>query len=54
MFDEKDWKCLDPERFNIIIVDEYDVTVMSQNTGHYRYVYCTDVPGDMACIFSYA
>lgn len=50
MFDAKDLECLDPEYFNIIMADEYDVTVMSRKTGHYWYVHCTGAPGDMACI----
>lgn len=35
MFDANDLACLDPEYFNIISVNEYDVKVMSRNTGHY-------------------
>lgn len=50
MFDAKDLECLDPKYFSIIMANEYDVTVMSRNTGHYWYVHCTGVPGDMACI----
>ena len=50
MFDVKDLESLDPGYFNIIMANEYDVTVMSRNTGHYWYVHCTGVPGDMACI----
>ena len=50
MFDAKDMECLNPEYFSIIMANEYDVTVMSRNTGHYWYVHCTGVPGDTACI----
>ena len=50
MFDAKDMECLNPEYFSIIMANEYDVTVMSRNTGHYWYVHCTGVPWDMACI----
>lgn len=51
MFDVKDLECLDPEYFNIIMANEYDVTVKSRNTGHCWHVHCTGVPGNMACIF---
>jgi hypothetical protein len=34
MFDAKDLECLEPEYFIIIMSNEYDVTVMSRNTGH--------------------
>ena len=34
MFDANDFKYLDPKYFNIIAANEYDVTVMSRNTGH--------------------
>ncbi len=50
MFDTKDLECLDPEYFNIIMANEYDVTVMSRNTGHYWYIHCTGLEGKAACI----
>lgn len=50
MFDAKGQGCLEPEYFDIIMANEYDVTAMSRNTAHYWYVHCTGVPGDMACI----
>lgn len=50
MFDTKQLKAIDSRYFNIITVDEYDVTIQSRNTGHYWYLHCTDVSGDAACI----
>lgn len=50
MFDKEQLKTIDPEYFNIITMDDYDVTIQSRNTGHYWYLHSTDVPGDMACI----
>lgn len=50
MFDAKDLDSLAPECLNIIMVNKYDVTVMNQNTIHYWYVYCIDVPRDMVCV----
>ena len=41
MFEAKDLECLEPEYFNIIMANEYDVTVKSRNTGHYWYIHCT-------------
>ena len=50
MFDTEQLKAIDSRYFNIITVDEYDVTIQSRNTGHYWYLHCTGVPGDAACI----
>ena len=50
MFDANELKCIDTQYFNIIIVTDYDLTIMSKNTGHYWYLHCTGVPGDAACI----
>lgn len=46
MFNLDDLKCLDPEYFCIITVDDYDVTVMSRNTGHYWYLHNSEYPGE--------
>lgn len=46
MFSSEDLKCLDPGFFNIIAVDDYDVTVMSRNTGHYWYLHSPEYPGE--------
>lgn len=35
MFDENDLEYLDSKYFKIIAVNEYDVTFMSRNIGHY-------------------
>ena len=37
MFNNDNLKCLDLAYFNIIAVDDYDVTIMSRNTGYYWY-----------------
>ena len=39
MFDARDFECLDPNYFQIINVNDYDVTVRSRNTGHYWYLH---------------
>lgn len=50
MFDTEQLKTIDSRYFNIIMVDEYDVTIQNRNTGHYWYLHCTGVLGDAACI----
>lgn len=44
MFNSDDLKCLDPAYFNIIAIDDYDVTIMSRNTGHYGYIHNCEWP----------
>ena len=34
MFNQKDLECLDPGYFEIICMNDRDVTIMSRNTGH--------------------
>lgn len=46
MFNTEDLKCLDSEYFCIITVDDYDVTVMSGNTGHYWYLHNPEYLGE--------
>lgn len=46
MFNTKDLKCLDPNYFCIIAVDDYDVTIISRNTGHYWYLHNLECPGE--------
>lgn len=45
-------KAIDSRYFNIITVDEYDVTIQSRNAGHYWYLYCTGVSGMRHVLFS--
>ena len=44
MFSNEDLKCLNSKYFSIIIADVYDVTIMSRNTGHYRYLHNPEYP----------
>ena len=46
MFNTEDLKCLDSKYFNIIAVDDYDVTIMSRNTGHYWYFHNPEYHGE--------
>lgn len=50
MFNTEDLKCLDPRYFNIISVDDYDVTVMSRNTGQYWHLHDPGYPGESTVI----
>lgn len=50
MFDTEQLKAIDSSYFIIIIVDDYDITIQSRNTGHYWYLHSTDAPVDAACV----
>lgn len=39
MFNLEDFKCLDTKYFNIVTLNEYDVEILSRNTGHYWYLH---------------
>lgn len=44
MFDESSLKKIDSGYFNIILMDDRDITIQSRNTGHYWYLHCTEYP----------
>lgn len=44
MFSTAKLKVLDPKHFSIIAVDNYDVTIMSRNTGHIWYIHNPEYP----------
>lgn len=50
MFSKEELKSLDTKYFAVIVADEYDVTVMSRNTGHYWYIHNPEYPGKGSCI----
>ena len=50
MFSKEELKSLDRKYFAVIAVDEYDVTVMSRNTGHYWYIHNPEYPGKGSCV----
>jgi len=50
LFNTEDLKCLDSQYFNIILIDDYDVTIQSRNTGHWWYIHNTGYPTDGATI----
>lgn len=50
MFSKEELKSLDRKYFAVIVADEYDVTVMSRNTGHYWYIHNPEYPGTGSCI----
>ena len=39
MFSTEELNSLDRKYFNVIAVNDYDVTIMSRNTGHYWYLH---------------
>lgn len=50
MFDQKDLECLDPGYFEIICMNDRDVTIMSRNTGHVWYIHNPEYPLPGSCI----
>ena len=44
MFDIEDLKYIDSKYFCIIAVDDYEVIIMSRNTGHYWYLHNPEYP----------
>ena len=46
MFDEISLKKIDAKYFNIVLLDNKDITLQSRNTGHYWYLHCTEYPQD--------
>lgn len=44
MFSHEELQSLDREYFNVIAASEYDVTIMSRNTGHYWYLHNPEYP----------
>ena len=50
MFSNEELKSLDRKYFAVIAADEYDVTVMSRNTGHYWYIHSLEYPGKGSCV----
>lgn len=44
MFSAEELNSLDRNYFNVIAVNEYDVTIMSRNTGHYWYLHNPEYP----------
>ena len=44
VFSERELKGLDRGYFNIIMANDYDLTLMSKNTGHYWYLHNPEYP----------
>ena len=50
VFNQKDLECLDPGYFEIICMNDRDVTIMSRNTGHVWYIHNPEYPLPGSCI----
>ena len=50
MFRAEEIEKLDRSYFNIILAEEYDVTIQSRNTGHIWYIHNPEYPGEGECI----
>ena len=44
MFSREDLECLDPGYFEIIYMDDRDVTIMFRNTRHMWYIHNPEYP----------
>nr|WP_243426953.1 hypothetical protein [Mediterraneibacter glycyrrhizinilyticus] len=52
MFSPEDLQSLDRNYFSVIVADEYDVTIMSRNTGHFWYLHNPEYPEKGTKIYS--
>lgn len=50
MFSREDLECLDPGYYEIIYMDDWDVTTMSRNTRHMWYIHNPEYPLMGSCI----
>lgn len=50
MFRAEEIQRLDKSYFNIILAEEYDVTIQSKNTGHIWYIHNPEYPGKGSCV----
>lgn len=50
MFRTEEIEKLDKSYFNIILAENYDVTIQSKNTGHIWYIHNPEYPGEGECI----
>ena len=50
MFRTEEIEKLDKSYFNIILAENYDVTLQSKNTGHIWYIHNPEYPGEGECI----
>ena len=50
MFRTEEIEKLDKSYFNIILAENYDVTIQSKNTGHIWYIHNPEYPGKGECI----
>ena len=44
MYTQQELDAIDRKYFAVIIADQYDVTLMSKNTGHYWYLHNPEYP----------
>ncbi len=50
MFRAEEIEKLDKSYFNIILAENYDVTIQSKNTGHIWYIHNPEYPDEGECI----
>ena len=50
MFSTKELETIDNRYFTVIVANEYDVTLLSNNTHHVWYIHNTEYPARESCI----
>lgn len=50
MFNPKEIDAIDSRYFTVIMANEYDVTLLSNNTRHVWYIHNTEYPENESCI----
>lgn len=50
MFSAKELDAIDDRCFTVIMANEYDVTLLSNNTRHVWYIHNTEYPESESCI----
>ena len=50
VFRSENLEKIDRKYFNIILMNEWDVTIQSRNTGHYWYLHCAEYPTEEALV----
>ena len=50
MFRTENLAKIDRDYFNVIVMNDMDVTVQSKNTGHYWYLHCAGYPTEEALV----
>lgn len=50
MFNAENLAKIDRNNFNILVLNDMDISVQSKNTGHYWYLHCAGYPTEEALV----